>query len=192
MYSSYKSSFTVKFLVGISPSGLITFVSKGYGGRSTDGFIVNDSKFIDLVEPGDEIMADKGFPQIKTELFKRQCVLIMPPFAFNPQFSKEEVLEGYNIASVRIHIERAIQRIKLFKILDHVNIEMLPFIDRVMHVACALANTKSPILNNENAEIVDRVKERITFYKQFITAQNVQRMLTTLYQYSIWKKHPWK
>ncbi|XP_066596614.1 uncharacterized protein [Prorops nasuta] len=33
MYSSYKSGFTIKFLIGISPSGMITFVSKGYGGR---------------------------------------------------------------------------------------------------------------------------------------------------------------
>ncbi|KMQ85539.1 fatty-acid amide hydrolase 2-like protein [Lasius niger] len=65
MYSSYKSGFTVKYLIGISPSGKITFLSKGYGGRSTDGFIVVDSGFINLVEPGDEIMADKGFPTIK-------------------------------------------------------------------------------------------------------------------------------
>ncbi|XP_018398069.1 PREDICTED: uncharacterized protein LOC108776059 [Cyphomyrmex costatus] len=114
MYSHYKSNFTIKFLVAISPSGLITFISKAYGGKATDGFITNDSGFLNLIEPGDEIMADKGFPQIKVELLLRQCTIVMPPFAFNPQFSREEVLEGYSIASVRIHVERAIQRIKIF------------------------------------------------------------------------------
>ncbi|XP_029172982.1 uncharacterized protein LOC114941949 [Nylanderia fulva] len=42
MYSSYKSDFTVKYLIGINPFGKITFLSKGYGDRSTDCFIVVD------------------------------------------------------------------------------------------------------------------------------------------------------
>ena len=37
MHFSYKVSFTIKFLIAISPCGLITFVSKCYGGKSTDG-----------------------------------------------------------------------------------------------------------------------------------------------------------
>lgn len=148
-YSSYKSGFTIKFLIVISPSGMITFISKGYGGRSSDGFIVNDSGFINLVEPGDEIMADKGFPLIQTELLQRNCVLIMPPVADKPQFTREEVLEGYSIASVRIHVERAIQRIKIFKILEHVTSDLMDNIDDIMHVACALANCKEPLISDE-------------------------------------------
>lgn len=149
MYSSYKSGYTVKFLVVISPSGMITLISRGYGGRSTDGFIVNDSGFINLVEPGDEIMADKGFPLITTELLHRDCVLVMPPFANNPQFTREEVLERYSIASVRIHVERAIQRIKVFKILQYITHDLLDDIDEILHVACALANCKEPIIPSE-------------------------------------------
>jgi len=42
MYSNYKGGFTIKFLICVSPSGLITFVSKGYGGRATDSFITNN------------------------------------------------------------------------------------------------------------------------------------------------------
>lgn len=146
MYSQYKSYFTVKFLIAISPSGLITFVSKSYGGKATDGFITNDSGFLSILEPGDEVMADKGFPQIKTELTQRQCTLVMPPFAHQNQFSREEVLEGYSIASVRIHVERAIQRVKIFKILDHVNIELLKSIDDVIFIAAILANNKEPLI----------------------------------------------
>lgn len=149
MYSSYKSTFTVKFLIAISPCGTITFISKCYGGRATDGFIVNDSGFINLIEPGDEIIADKGFPQIRTQLLKRQCSLIMPPFGFDPQFTREEVMEGYSIASVRIHVERAIQRIKIFKILEHINIDLLPYIDKILFLTCILANNKEPLIRKD-------------------------------------------
>lgn len=144
MYSTYKGGFTIKFFICISPSGLITFISKGYGGRATDSFITNDCGFLNLLEPGDEVMADKGFPQIRSELLHRQCTLVMPPFALEPQFTREEVLEGYSIASVRIHIERAIQRVKIFKILQRINVELFNKIDDIMYMICILANNKEP------------------------------------------------
>ena len=34
-YSNYKGGHTLKFLIGISPDGHITFLSKCYGGRVT-------------------------------------------------------------------------------------------------------------------------------------------------------------
>ena len=40
---------TIKFLVGISPSGFITFLSSSYGGRASDKFITKDSVFYDLI-----------------------------------------------------------------------------------------------------------------------------------------------
>ena len=94
-------------------------------------------------------MADKG-----SELFKRQCVLVMPSFAFDPQFTKEQVMEGYSIASERIHVETAIQRIKIFQILSHIPIvNLLSKIDKIMHVACCLANTKQPTIKSETDSI---------------------------------------
>lgn len=41
MWSQYKSRWTVKFLVGIAPSGEFTFVSNGFGGRTTDTELTN-------------------------------------------------------------------------------------------------------------------------------------------------------
>lgn len=106
--------------------------------------------FLTLVEPGDQILADKGFPGIEQELSQRKCTLTMPPFAFNPQFSCEEVLHGYSIASVRIHDgERSIQRIKVFKILEHINIKLIPHMDKIMYVACVLANNKEPLIRKK-------------------------------------------
>lgn len=148
MYSNYKSRFTVKYLVVITPDGFFCKLSKGYGGRATDSFITNDSGFLELIEPGDTVLADKGFPQIKSELLKREAVLVIPPFAFDPQFSHEDVEETYKIASVRIHVERAIQRIKLCNILQMIPIELLPHIDAIMHMCCIIANSKTPLIHS--------------------------------------------
>ena len=57
-WSNYKSHYTVKFLLGITPNGAISYVSDCYGGRASDKFIVEDSVFLRMLMPGDEVMAD--------------------------------------------------------------------------------------------------------------------------------------
>ncbi|GBP41239.1 hypothetical protein EVAR_30677_1 [Eumeta japonica] len=99
----------------------------------------------------DTVLADKGFPQIKSELLKRNALLVIPPFAFDPQFTNSEIDETYKIASVRIHVERAIQRIKLCNILKFIPITLLPHIDAIMHMCCVIANSKPPLIKNSEA-----------------------------------------
>ena len=71
------SDNTVKVLVGIAPNGAISFLSKCYGGRMSDRQIVRESSFLDLIDPGDVILADRGFP-IKEELLLRYANLVIP------------------------------------------------------------------------------------------------------------------
>jgi len=150
-YSNYKSGYTVKYLIAIAPNGFISFLSKGYGGRSSDGFITVDSKLVDLIEPDDLILADKGFPKIlNTMLGNRNAVLVMPPRVESPQLSAEDVGECFKVASVRVHVERAIQRIRLFNILRNVNSETMQYIDPLVHFCCVLVNLQSPILKDNN------------------------------------------
>ncbi|XP_042146266.1 uncharacterized protein LOC121835826 [Ixodes scapularis] len=41
-WSSYKHHNTVKYLIGIAPQGLITFISKGWGGRTSDKYLTEN------------------------------------------------------------------------------------------------------------------------------------------------------
>ncbi|XP_050066075.1 uncharacterized protein LOC126555161 [Aphis gossypii] len=95
MYSRYKSSYTVKVLVAVTPNGMICFLSKCYGGRASDSFITNDSGFLNKLEPGDVVLADKGFPSIKTHCeTNSNSILVMPPVLHNGRFTEHEVIEN--------------------------------------------------------------------------------------------------
>lgn len=78
-YSSYKGHNTIKFLVAIAPHGTVMFVSKAYGGRASDKFIVRDSWIIRLFKRGDRIMADRGF-SLEPEMEAKDISLTVPSF----------------------------------------------------------------------------------------------------------------
>lgn len=150
-WSEYKHSHTLKLLLACTPNGFISFKSKLYGGRSGDCFITNDCGFVDHLERNDLILADKGFPHIRTQVEGKKAIFVMPPFLTENQLSAEEVHETYRIASVRIHVERCIQRIKTFYILRYLPTELLCFADDIFTVVCALVNLGTPIIREGDA-----------------------------------------
>ena len=77
-WSNYKQHNTIKAPVGISPDGIFTFVSKLWTGNSSNRQITEQSGFLDLLEPGDSIMADKGF-NIRDLAPKKRVLLNVPP-----------------------------------------------------------------------------------------------------------------
>lgn len=72
-WSDYKSHNTIKFLIGITPTGFISFLSDCYGGRASDKFICKDSGFFDALDFYNNVMADRGF-QIQEELILKYCI----------------------------------------------------------------------------------------------------------------------
>lgn len=56
-YSSYKQKNTFKALVAVTPSGAFMFISNLWGGNVSDRYITEHCGFLDIVKPGDEVMA---------------------------------------------------------------------------------------------------------------------------------------
>ncbi|XP_063400331.1 uncharacterized protein LOC134684941 [Mytilus trossulus] len=124
-WSNYKSKNTFKTLVGITPNGAFSFISDLWTGNISDRSITERSGFIDLIEKGDHVMADRGF-LIKDLLLSKGATLNMPPFTRPCKHGKgrcltaKEIKESKSIASLRIHVERSIQRLKSYKFLSGV------------------------------------------------------------------------
>ena len=51
----------VKRLLVITPSGAVSFLSAGWGGRASDKEITLNSGFLDKVTFGDHVLAGRGF-----------------------------------------------------------------------------------------------------------------------------------
>lgn len=144
-FSSYKNHNTLKVLIGITPSGAISFVSKLYGGSTSDRELTIQSGILELLEPGDSVMADKGFT-IADLLSARGVSLNMPPMKTDTQLTEKELLETRRIASVRIHVERAIRRIKAFRILETIPNCMAGIADQLFFVCSFLTNFQKPLV----------------------------------------------
>ena len=113
-YSSYKSHTTYKGNIFITPSGEVVHVSPLYTGSISDKELLKQSGLLNLLEPGDQILADKGF-LIEDLLMPIGCELAIPAFLSSKgQFTKEDLVVSKQIHNLRVHVERAIRRVKEF------------------------------------------------------------------------------
>ena len=120
-WSNYKHNNTVKYLIAISPSGAVMYLSSGWGGRVSDKQITIDSGFIDKLEAGDCYLADRGF-NVKAELAVKGAVFKIPSFTKGKkQLAGSEVDMSRQLATVHIHVERVIGRLKKFRILNSIS-----------------------------------------------------------------------
>lgn len=143
-YSNYKHRNTLKGLIGIAPNGVITFASKLYPGSISDKKIVADCGVLNIFQPGDLILADKGF--LISDLLPSGVNLNIPPFLVSPQFTPSEVVKTKNIARARIHVERAIQRLKEYHILSHIPKCLYVKASIVFQLCSALVNFRNPLI----------------------------------------------
>jgi hypothetical protein len=155
-YSNYKSHNTAKYLIGIAPQGYISFISWGYGGRSSDQFIVQQSGFIENLEYGDLVLADRGFSIHEAVGLQNAELKILSFLGKKKQLKRIEVKESRDLARVRVHVERVIGAIsQRYSILQGpLNYQCLltdfsteyedlteSVVDKMVTVACALYNS---------------------------------------------------
>ncbi|XP_046383514.1 uncharacterized protein LOC124154497 [Ischnura elegans] len=149
-WSNYKKANTIKYLLSCLPSGFITFISEGYCGRASDEAITMDCGFLDTLEQGSIIMADRGFKNLERLVTAKGSSLVRPPsVSAGQKMSEHDAKMSKTVASLRIHVERAIGRIRDFSILkpsyvmDH---NLVSYADHMITIACALVNIQSPLV----------------------------------------------
>jgi hypothetical protein len=145
-FSMYKNHNTYKGLIGISPSGAVIFISKLYPGSISDKELTRQSGLLDLLQAGDSVMADRGF-DISDDLALRGISLNIPPFLRGKsQLSNGELIQTRRIASLRIHVERSMERLKNYHIFDGVlPLSLMDVTDQMFFVCAVLTNFHPPL-----------------------------------------------
>ncbi|EEC18279.1 conserved hypothetical protein [Ixodes scapularis] len=154
-WSSYKHHNTVKYLIGIAPQGKITFISKGWGGRTSDKHLTEQCGVLDNLLPGDSVLADRGFT-ISDAVSVHCAGLEIPAFTRGKaQLAPCAIEATRNLANVRIHVERVIGLVRRkYRILKStIPVELLVVrsgnatgLDKIVAVCAALTNMSPSVV----------------------------------------------
>ena len=115
-------------------------------GSTSNSDLTVKSGIIGLLDGGDSVMADRGF-NIVNDLTLIGVKLNIPPFLCGKsQLSGTEMVEIRRIASLRIHVEWDMERIKNFHIFDRA----LPSTfettaEQVIFICAVLSNIHHPL-----------------------------------------------
>ena len=131
----------MKCLIAVTPHGAAGFVSDLYEGSIDDVALFKDCGIMDLIEPDDEFLVDRGFT-IRHLLLEKKADIFIPPFLDeNKKLKKEEGLATSRIGKARIHVERFNERLKKFRLVDQViPLNLAPIASQLVYVSCALVN----------------------------------------------------
>ena len=145
-FLNYKNYTMYKGLIGISPSCAVTFVSKLFPGSISDKELTRQSGLLDMLQRGDSIMADKGF-DIMEDLAPIGLKLNIPPFLRGKsQLHSRELVETRRISSLRIHVERCMERIKNHHIFDRViPLTLMDITEQIFFACILLSNFHAPL-----------------------------------------------
>lgn len=128
---------------------MITFISKGWGGRTSDKELTETCGILENLLPGDSVLADRGFT-IADSVGLFCARLEIPAFTRGrAQLSAYEVAKTRTLANVRKYVERVIGLLRnKYQVLSTIPVEVIstpagdsvPDLDKVVTVCAALTN----------------------------------------------------
>ena len=112
--------------------------------------MVQASGFLDLLQPGDCVMADKGF-NIQDLLALHDVRLIAPPIMAKNKVSARASTATRRVARARVHVERMIRKLKCYKILRGIiHLSLKVYITSIVNVCAALVNMQPSLIRFES------------------------------------------
>ena len=162
-WSNYKHHNTAKFLIGCTPNGGISFVSQLYVSSISDKELTRVSGYLQTSDgkSGVSVMADRGFT-VWDMLAEKGVELNIPAFIEGRKQLPASVVQcGQNIASLRIHVERGIGRIKNYVILKGtLPITMIRISNQIVCVCTWLTNFQPALVPfPSNSDVEDEVDQ---------------------------------
>lgn len=144
--SLHKASTALKSVVGITPSGSVSFVGSVCSASISDKDIIGDSGVLNLLESGDQVMAAKSL-DIKELLDLIDVNLVVPAFSGpDRRLNKDDVTHTQHMSHLKIHIERAIGRITKYQIFDDVvPAALCGSVNQLWTVCALLTNFQGPL-----------------------------------------------
>ena len=155
----YKGHNTGKGLIAISPLLLPVFVSEIFPGSKSDEDILRDSGILSLPQEGDRWLADKGY--IVQHILDNYGVIVETPekLSGKEQFTPEQDIHNRKNSQVRVQVERAIRRVKVFRILKgNLPIRYVHHISKLWKV-CGWLTAFLPPLVSASSELLEESRE---------------------------------
>ncbi|KAJ0169998.1 hypothetical protein K1T71_014604 [Dendrolimus kikuchii] len=149
-WSEYKKANTIKYLISCTPNGLVNYISPGFGGRITDTCLVETCDFVQCLDKGMHVMADRRLKHTEQYLQKSGVQLVHPPnVKTEGKLKKIEAKQTKQTASLRVHVESVIRSLREFDMLKPhacINMSFVKILDDIITIACSLVNLQdSPI-----------------------------------------------
>lgn len=143
-----KQESSIKFVLGIAPSGLIIFKSEPHEGHESNNSIFTNSKILENLDSTKEAIMTDDTLNIQASCAENNITLIKPSKLGNKKcFSRNDVELIKNIAAARIHVDRTLQRFQMFKIMQaKVSWRLLPYLNNICTVIAGLVNMNNPVL----------------------------------------------
>ena len=145
---NYKHHNTVKLFIACTPNGAISHISSFYAGSILDVELTRVSGLLSKLPRNEStsVMTDRGFT-IRDQFNEVGVELNIPPFLNGwKQLPSNKVQEGRTIASLQIHVKRAIGRVKNYSILKNpLPLSISCTVNQIVTVCALLVNFK-PVL----------------------------------------------
>ena len=145
-WSEYKHHNTVKILIGVTPNGMVNFVSRLWGGRASDRHITQHDHLLPQLQSNTTIMADKGFTV--EDLLPIDVGLNMPPrIPGQRQMTDAEVFQTTGIATPRIVCEMKMEQAKNYRIISGIiPLTEAHLAEQMIFLCFAWTNFQPPLL----------------------------------------------
>ncbi|KAF4518242.1 hypothetical protein B566_EDAN010387 [Ephemera danica] len=124
-----------KMIIGFTPLGTVSFVSKSFPGDTTFANLILKSGVLDLIEPEDGVYVVSDDEQ--REEFDWEPLIADPRLKCISVFKPNDTLRK---ASIWAHSMHQIRRLKSYKILYNFSWELRETVESVVNMACVLAN----------------------------------------------------